>query len=380
MILAQLKLTIQSFSKNLVLSLLTMVLFPVIMVPMMSFFNSDMYGEPQEDLNIPIAIVDHDQTELSGMLADTLSSDAMAGLVLLSDEPDFTITIPEGYADALQNHQPQTVTVEGIIDASGFQGETLRSVLENLSKAFQTALRLEQSMDGMPLMPGHTLRIQNAVLSAQNVQTVQREIHEPPIRIAPREYFSLQYIQLIFMLFLTSYATANRQQLETTDLEMRMASLPVHPVLMQISEMITAAFQIFIFGMLYILVVRTLGWGFSGSLPLYTLALLTGSFFVAGFSIVFTMVLPPKLASAAGSVVMMFFMFFGGMVGSPAMFHGTPLETFARLDLQQILAGPFWDVNLGQFGFSSLRLFLIGTVVFLLITLGVQKCKKGVLK
>lgn len=379
MLFAHLKLTLQSISKNFFLTMFMMVMFPLIMVPMMSYFNSGSYEQPQEDLNIPVQIVDEDGTRVSDQIRQTLQMQELQGLVEFSEEPDFTITIPKGYAEALEKEQPAEITIDGIVDASFFKGEVLKSVIDTVSAAHQSGLRLERAMEAVTLMPGDTLRIQ------QGVQTVQKssvEVHdyEPAIRITAKENFSLQYLQLIFLLFLTSYATAYKQEYETTDLDLRMQSLPVSPLKMQIAEMISGAFQVFVYGVAYILINRILGWGFSGNLLQYTVALFFASFFVAGFSLAFAAVIPPKYATVLGSAVMMFIMFFGGMVGSPQMFYGTPLEFFARLDIGRILTGPFREVNLGTFSFPSLSLFLIGTIVSVGLAFAADKVKKGVLK
>lgn len=377
MIFANLKLTLQSISKNFFLTMLMMVLFPIIMVLMMSFFNSGMYEQPVEDLNIPIRIVDEDQTARSDLIRRTLQSQALHGLVDFSDEPDFTITIPKGYEEALQTNQPAVIPIEGIVDASGFQGETLRMIVDSLNTAQQTNLRLETAINSDSPDPAAQQRIRTAVQAAQSSNSVQTHPYEPAIRITALENFSLQYIQLIFILFLTSYAAASKQQSETTDLDMRVQSLPVSPLFLQLSEMIASAFQIFLYGILYILIVRLLGWGFTGNFLQYTVALFFASFFVAGFSLAYTALVPRKWSSVLGSLLMMFILFFGGMVGPPMMFHGTPLEALANLNVAQILTGPFLAVNLGTFSLHSLRLFLIGTVVSIGLTAAIERMKKG---
>ena len=75
---------------------------------------------------------------------------------------------------------------------------------------------------------------------------------------------------------------------------------------------------------------------------------------------------------------MIFFMFFGGMIGPASMFQGTPLDVLSTLDVSTILIGPFRDVNLGIFTMHSLLFFVMATLIGIAVTAGVERLKKGV--
>ena len=109
MILAHLKLTLQSLAKNFFLTMFMMVLFPIVMVHTMSFFNADMYDQKTQDMHIPVRIVDQDQTDVSDLIRQTLQTQELQDVVIFSDEPDYTITIPAGYKQALQENRPAEV-------------------------------------------------------------------------------------------------------------------------------------------------------------------------------------------------------------------------------------------------------------------------------
>lgn len=377
MIIANLKLILRSISKNFFMTMVMMLLFPLVLIHVMTYFNSDMYDQPMEDLNIPIQVVDADKTRESQTILQTLQSQALQGMVVFSDEPDFTIHIPAGYGAALEENTPAVIQIQGIPDASGFRGEILRSMLDTLSASRQTALRLQNVMQNQALLPGDTIHLQQAMSKVQE-PSIQAHPYEPEVRINALENFSLQYIQLIFFLFLTSYAQTNKQQMETTDLELRFRSLPVHPLMMQVSEVISSAAQVFLFGFLYIILNRIFAWGFTGNLLQYSIVLFFASIFVATVSVAFTSVIPAKFVSVIGSVLMAFVMLFGGMIGT-SQFEGTPFESIVKADISRVLVGPFREVNLGTFHFHSLTLFFLGTVIGMGILYVVERFKKEVL-
>lgn len=378
MILAHLKLTLQSLAKNFFLTMFTMVLFPIVMVHTMSFFNADMYDQKTQDMHIPVRIVDQDQTDVSDLIRQTLQTQELQDVVIFSDEPDYTITIPAGYKQALQENRPAEVAIDGVVDSSSYKAQILAAVIDSIGSAHQTNLRVQNALHDSTLMPGDTLRLQNAMTAVQTQNAVEPIRYEPAVRITAVENFSLQYLQIIFIMYLTSYATVSKQQNETTDLNMRLESVPVSALLLQISEMLAAALQIFLFGIFYILINRVFGWGFTGNMLLYMIALFFASLFVAAFSMAFAAVIPPRFASAAGAVLMIFFMFFGGMIGPASMFQGTPLDVLSTLDVSTILIGPFRDVNLGIFTMHSLLFFVMATLIGIAVTAGVERLKKGV--
>lgn len=100
MLLANLKVTLKSMIVN-PMTAIMMVLFPILMVFVLSMSQEGMYAHDIKDLNITYRIIDEDKTQLSQNLGYAFQSPQLHGVVKQSDEPDFTITIPKGYNEAL---------------------------------------------------------------------------------------------------------------------------------------------------------------------------------------------------------------------------------------------------------------------------------------
>lgn len=379
MIYASIKLTLKSLIKE-PTSIMMYLLFPIGLVLIMSLMQSDLYAHEVKNLDIPVAIVDEDKTRMSETVVYALQSESLHGVLQLDDNPDFTITIPKGYQKAIQDATPLDMKITGIADASSYEGEVIKSVISAFNLQLQNHELVNAAMADRSLTQEEMLALQSALAESQASPSVTQEKFTPKVSLTAKETYSTTYLQMVFLVFITSYAVSNKQLAETTDLGARIRSMPQSDFIIQMGDFISGFLTVSLLAGLYIFLMRVLGWGFPGAILPYVVSVLLASLFVSGVAMLFSTICPPKVTTLATTGLMMFMMWFGDMVGPAAvMYKGTPLEVIGKLDISRILIGPFMDNNLGNFEYSSLTLFAVGTVVTVLATYIIERVKKGVL-
>ncbi len=377
MLLANLKVTLKSMIVN-PMTAIMMVLFPILMVFVLSMSQEGMYAHDIKDLNITYRIIDEDKTQLSQNLGYAFQSPQLHGVVKQSDEPDFTITIPKGYNEALLKKEDLRIQIDGIADASTYQGELLSAIIAIFNNEIQNHLGVGSALEENRLTPEQSSKLQTEYQKLLTERAIEKVKYTPAVTLTAKQSLSTQYLQMVFLVFITGYAASYKQMTETSDLELRMAVVPQTEWKKQISEMVSGFAQVFIFAVLYVVLVRLIGWGFPGKLAQYLLALLFASAFISAVAMLITAILPPKYSTAMTTILMMFIMFFGGMTGpAKIMYRGTPFEALGNAEIGQIMTKPFTQINIAHFDYQSLSLFAIGTVVCLIGVTLITKLKKG---
>lgn len=365
MFIADLKLIFESYKSNFISLSISLIGLPLFLVFIMSMISTDSFAHEPENLEIPIQILDHDQTTESNEIVQMLHALSAQGIVQLKEDASTQIVIPEGYKDALDRRDAIDIPIQTGADYSYYEVTILQAVLEMLTSAQQEKINFDQLTSAQNLNAKELEEIEQIWQNITQSGHGKIEIVEPTQELSAREYFSVNYLQFIFFMLVGMLMVGAKQAKETTDLEARTELTPHSSLKKMVMKVITTAIEFYIFGLLYILIVHILGWGFQGNLLQHGVSLLPIVFIFAGFGTILTEIVPKKFAILVYQLMNIAVLFVGGLLPPMGFLKGTFLNVFAGGNLLRATIQPFLQTMLGTFHWQNLiPYFIFATVLF----------------
>lgn len=373
-----LKSTAKSLIKDFPVTLAVYVLLPAGMAYFMSSSLADSFQSEFEGPEIPIFVDDLDQTYYSTILVEQLYYEEMEAYVQVeenSSEADFTVTLSEGFENAIVQGNEIPIELDGTSTASQSDGAVLASLFEQLLTGLIELRYQEDILAASDPQLAQNLSTQLESWAAESIVTVQDVSSNDDL--SSTQYFSISYLVFVAMLFFTGIIAS---QPALKGLNKRLAAMPISRVAYFHYEAFAGALQIIFTFSLYILAWRLLSDSFTGNGFLIALLILLQALLLGIASQCFLRLFSQKIASLVINLLFIVGFLFGGLMGPLGETTGLSIFQYGeQLSFNRIFTDPYQTL-LFENSWAAIQndVFLLsGLIVFFyLLTLAAIKFRK----
>lgn len=135
------KTTLKGMVSNAAITVISFILFPVLLAGFMGFFQNSLHENPLKLNTLKISIVDNDNSNMSKNLVLFLESDEMKELIEVNPKDNVVeIVIPKGYGESVLSLEKNEIKINKLEEGLTNSTNTLKTILDKYHQSLYVSL------------------------------------------------------------------------------------------------------------------------------------------------------------------------------------------------------------------------------------------------
>lgn len=246
--------------------LLMYAVFPLLLATSMGYFQRDVF-KPDTSMDIiNITFEDKDNSDFSRGLIQVFKAEGIGDLFNIKEDGDYVVTIPEGYERDIMNLEEVSITVDERERASRSNELIIKAILEQYGKHLTSNVIIADRIESMDTLDKE--RLHGDVIARINEITSKRAVKNNIIKgertLNSYENQAAALMTYLAIMMIMGCVAGHHLDLENGSFR-RLISTPMKKTTM--FNLNIAAFFIFafVYGIVYVITMRVMGYAFIGT-------------------------------------------------------------------------------------------------------------------
>ncbi|MDF2674904.1 MAG: family transporter protein [Clostridiales bacterium] len=295
--------------------LLMYAIFPLLLSTSMGYFQKDVFKPETSIDKINITIIDEDNSEASKGFTRMFKSEGIKDLFNVTEDGQYLITIPDGYQEGINNLRDVSIRVDEKERVSRTNELIIKAVVEQYGKHLTKSITISNKIESLEVVDKE--KLYNEVITSINRVTALRTIKNNPVKgertLSSYENQAATLMTYMVIMMIMGCVAGHHLDLENGSFR-RLMSTPMRKTTMYNLNFTAFFVATFIYGMVYIVTLRVVGYAFKGVSVLNLGAILIGqSFLIAACAGLMTAFFNKKNANIVLIIIMYYQIIFGGV-------------------------------------------------------------------
>lgn len=295
--------------------LLMYAIFPLLLSTAMGYFQKDIFKPETSMDKINITIIDEDNSEASKGFTQMFRSEGIKDLFKVTENGQYFITIPNGYQGSINNLRDVSIRVDEKERVSRTNELIIKAIVEQYGKHLTKSITISNKIEALEVIDKE--KLYNEVIASINRVTGIRGIKLNLIKgertLSSYENQAAALMTYMVIMMIMGCTAGHHLDLENGTFR-RLMSTPMKKTTMFNLNLTAFFVQTFVYGIVYIVTLRVVGYAFKGVSIINLGAILIGqSLLIAACAGFMTAFFNKKSANIVLIIVMYYQIIFGGV-------------------------------------------------------------------
>lgn len=295
--------------------LLMYAVFPLLLATSMGYFQRDIF-KPDTSMDvINLTFDDKDNSASSRGLIQIFKTEGISSMFSIMENGDYVVSIPEGYEKSIMNLEDVSITVDEKERASRSNELIIKAIVEQYGKYLTNSIIISDRIESMNIEDKE--KFHGDVIARINEITSQRAVKNNIVKgertLNSYENQAAALMTYLAIMMIMSCVAGHHMDLENGSFR-RLISTPMKKTTMFNLNIATFFIFAFVYGIVYVITMRVMGYAFIGTSILNLGALiLCQSLLIAVCSGFMTAFFKKTNANIIMIIVMYYQILFGGV-------------------------------------------------------------------